>query len=127
MTFEEVEAIAVSGSVAKPLWKEVPRFREFRRAGIEVWHAKDLDLAMWISSQLRLAALRRARDLALRRGCESGKVQAPLIVALVFCLNDRFEALRNEARRPLAAQSDTCGGKHCLRGPAATGCLGGGV
>ena len=30
-TFQEVVAIAVIGSVAKPLWKEVPRFREFRR------------------------------------------------------------------------------------------------
>jgi hypothetical protein len=74
MAFEEVEAIAVIGSVAKPLWKEVPRFREFRRAGIEVWHeCKDLDLAIWISSQLKLDALRRARDSALRRGYESGK------------------------------------------------------
>lgn len=74
MTFEEVEAIAVIGSVAKSLWKEVPRFREFRRAGIEVWHeCKDLDLAVWISSQLRLDALRRARDSALRRGYESGE------------------------------------------------------
>lgn len=74
MTFEEVEAIAVIGSVAKPLWKEIPRFREFRRAGIEVWHeCKDLDLAVWISSQLRLGALRRARDFALREGYESGK------------------------------------------------------
>lgn len=72
MTFEEVEAIAVIGSMAKSLWKEVPRFREFRRAGIEVWHeCKDLDLAVWISSQLRLDALRRARDSALRRGYES--------------------------------------------------------
>ncbi|HET9132601.1 MAG TPA: hypothetical protein VFO86_16730, partial [Terriglobia bacterium] len=34
MAFEEVEAIAVIGSVAKSLWKEVPRFSEFRRAGI---------------------------------------------------------------------------------------------
>ena len=74
MTFEEVEAIAVIGSVAKPLWKEVPRFREFRCAGIEVWHeCKDLDLAVWLSSQLRLGALRRARDAALRRGHQSGK------------------------------------------------------
>ena len=73
MTFDEVEAIAVIGSVAKPLWMEVPRFREFRRAGIEVWHeCRDLDLAVWISSQLRLGALRRARDMALRRGYESG-------------------------------------------------------
>jgi hypothetical protein len=72
MTFEEVEAIAVIGSVAKPLWKEVPRFREFRDAGIEVWHeCKDLDLAVWIWSQHRLDALRRARDRALREGYES--------------------------------------------------------
>lgn len=74
MRFEEVEAIAVIGSVAKPLWKEVPRFREYRRTGIEVWHeCKDLDLAIWVSSQLRLDALRRARDTALRRAYESGK------------------------------------------------------
>ena len=62
MGFEEVEAVAVIGSVAKSLWKEIPRFREFRRERIEVWHeCKDLDLAVWISSQLRLEALRRAR------------------------------------------------------------------
>lgn len=74
MTFAEVEAIAVIGSVAKPLWKEVPRFREYRRAGIEVWHeCKDLDLAVWISSQFRLDALRRARDSALHRGYADGK------------------------------------------------------
>jgi hypothetical protein len=73
MVFEEVEAIAVIGSVAKALWKEVPRFSEFRRAGIEVWHeCKDLDLAVWISSQHRLGALRKARDQALREACEAG-------------------------------------------------------
>jgi hypothetical protein len=74
MTFEEVEAIAVIGSVAKSLWKEVPRFSKFRRAGIEVWHeCKDLDLAVWILSHHRLGALRRARDAALRKGYESGR------------------------------------------------------
>jgi hypothetical protein len=73
MIFEEVDAVAVIGSVAKPLWKEVPRFREFRRAGIEIWHeCKDVDLAVWISSQHRLDVLRRARDLALRDAYESG-------------------------------------------------------
>lgn len=47
MTFAEVRAVSVIGSVAKPLWKEVPRFREFRRAGIEIWHeCHDLDLAL---------------------------------------------------------------------------------
>ena len=73
MPFEEVEAVAVIGSVAKPLWKEVPRFRAFRRAGIEVWHeCKDVNLAVWISSQHRLDAVRRARDVALRKAYESG-------------------------------------------------------
>src|SRR5215831_15362643 len=73
MTFEEVEAVAVIGSVAKPLWKEVPRFSEFRRAGIEVWHeCRDLDLAVWISSQDRLGELRRARDAALRQAYDAG-------------------------------------------------------
>src|SRR5215510_6021731 len=73
MTFEEVQAVAVIGSVAKPLWKEVPRFREFRRAGIEVWHeCGDLDLALWIDSQHRLEELRRAIDRALRKAYEEG-------------------------------------------------------
>lgn len=40
MAFPEIEAIAVIGSVAKPLWKEVPRFSEFRRARVEVWHER---------------------------------------------------------------------------------------
>lgn len=67
MKFPEVEAIAVIGSVAKPLWKEIPRFSEFRRAGIEVWHeCKDLDLALWLASQGRLDELRRAEVRALR-------------------------------------------------------------
>lgn len=71
MAFPEVQAVAVIGSVAKRLWKEVPRFSEFRRAGVEVWHeCKDLDLAVWIASQDRLAELRRARDLALRNAFE---------------------------------------------------------
>ena len=72
-SFPEVDAIAVVGSVAKPLWKEVPRFREFRREGIEVWReCGDLDLAVWISSQHRLEFLRRAASLALRRAFETG-------------------------------------------------------
>jgi hypothetical protein len=34
--FAEVRAVAVIGSVAAALWKEVPRFREFRRERVEV-------------------------------------------------------------------------------------------
>ncbi|MFD2234231.1 hypothetical protein [Phaeospirillum tilakii] len=69
----EVSAIALIGSVAKPLWKEVPRFQPFRRQGVELWHeCTDLDLAVWLDHQECLGQLRRARDLALRRAYESG-------------------------------------------------------
>src|SRR5947209_3498372 len=71
--FPEVQAIAVIGSVAKSLWKEVPRCREFREQRIEIWHeCGDLDLALWINSQHRLGELRRARDRALRKAYEAG-------------------------------------------------------
>jgi hypothetical protein len=71
--FDEIEAVAVIGSVARPLYKELPRFPAFRRAGIEVWHeCKDLDLAVWISSQHRLEALRYAAYRALRFAFERG-------------------------------------------------------
>src|SRR3979411_1637683 len=80
MAFAEVRAVAVIGSGAQGPseggsafcgvgWagKEVPRFSEFRRAGIEVWHeCGDLDLALWLDSQERLNQLRRATSRALR-------------------------------------------------------------
>jgi hypothetical protein len=73
MSFPEVAAIAVTGSVAKLLWKEVPRFREFRRKGLEVWHeCGDLDLVLWLESQDRLDGLRRRASGALREAYEAG-------------------------------------------------------
>ncbi|MEI4233234.1 MULTISPECIES: hypothetical protein [Roseovarius] len=67
-TFPEVMTIAVIGSVAKPLWKEVPRFAPYRRRGIPLWHeCKDLDLALWLDDLTNLGALRRAKAAALRR------------------------------------------------------------
>jgi hypothetical protein len=71
--FDEVEAIAVIGSTAKALWKEVPRFSDFRKARIEVWHeCHDVDLAVWIRSRRRLDELRRASHSALRKAYEAG-------------------------------------------------------
>jgi hypothetical protein len=71
--FPEVQAVAVIGSVANALWKEIPRFREFRQQRIEVWHeCGDLDLALWIDSLHRLGELRRKRDRALREAYEAG-------------------------------------------------------
>src|SRR5271154_4567821 len=71
--FAEVEAVAVIGSVAKRLWKEVPRFREFRREGVEVWHeCRDLDLALWLDSQSRLGRLGRGGASNPRRAPAGG-------------------------------------------------------
>lgn len=67
-SFPQVVAIAVIGSVAKPLWKEVPRFAPYRRRGIPLWHeCKDLDLALWIDGPTGLGELRRAMATALRK------------------------------------------------------------
>lgn len=73
MTFPEVQAVAVIGSLARPLRKEIPRFHEFRRRRIELWHeCRDLDLALWLDSQDRLGALRSAGVYALREAYRSG-------------------------------------------------------
>jgi len=62
----EVEKVALFGSVARPLEKEVPRFRKFRRARIAISHeCKDVDLAVWVSGAGRLKALQKARSRAL--------------------------------------------------------------
>jgi len=64
----EVSRVVLFGSVAVPLKKEVPRFREYRRAGIEVWHeTQDLDLAVWLSDLAQLPALKKAAAQALNR------------------------------------------------------------
>jgi hypothetical protein len=71
--FAEVRAVAVIGSVAQKLWKEIPRFSEFRRARIEVWHeCSDLDLAVWLDSQDRLDQMRRALAKSLTVAFEAG-------------------------------------------------------
>jgi len=65
--FPEVASIALIGSAAMDPWKEVPRFRNYRRARIELWHeCKDLDLALWLTDLGSLNELRRAKNRALR-------------------------------------------------------------
>jgi len=62
----EVMRVVLIGSVAVPLRKEMPRFREYRRAGVAIWHeCADVDLAVWLSRLDRLNELRRARSRAL--------------------------------------------------------------
>ena len=65
--FAEVVAIALIGSVARPLWKEVPRFWPYQQRRIELWHeCKDVDLAIWLDDLSRLGEIRRARSLAIK-------------------------------------------------------------
>ncbi len=61
-----VERVVFFGSVARPLRREVPRFRRFRRAGVALWHeCKDVDLAVWLSDVSELKSLQKARGNAL--------------------------------------------------------------
>ena len=61
-----VDRVALFGSVALPLRKEVPRFKRFHRARVAVWHeCKDVDLAVWLTDVSNLKMLQRARGQAL--------------------------------------------------------------
>jgi len=61
-----IQKVVLLGSVAVPLKKEVPRFREFKREGVEVFHeCKDIDLAVWLSDLGVLRVLQKARSSAL--------------------------------------------------------------
>jgi hypothetical protein len=93
-THPEVLAVALIGSVARAPWKEVPRFADYRRAGIEIWHeCKDVDLALRLADLVNLDALRRAKDIALRELHESGGPGVASHQADVFVLDagsDRY-------------------------------------
>jgi predicted nucleotidyltransferase len=65
VSFGEVRAVKLFGSVARPLAREVPRFQPFRRLGIEILReCSDVDLAVWLDRLDNLSALNRARNLA---------------------------------------------------------------
>lgn len=61
-----VERVVLLGSAAQPLRREVPRFRKFRRARVELWHeCKDVDLAVWVKDPSQLGGLRQALGRAV--------------------------------------------------------------
>jgi hypothetical protein len=62
----EVRAVALFGSLARPLVREVLRFQPFKRRRIEILHeCGDIDLAIAIDRLDHLAALNRARSRAV--------------------------------------------------------------
>jgi hypothetical protein len=92
--FPEVEKIALFGSAARPLLREVPRFQPYRRFGIELLHeCQDVDLAVWLSRTDRLHDLGRARSQAVSRlhaRTGSGVAHHQLDVFLLACEDGRY-------------------------------------
>jgi hypothetical protein len=78
--FDEVLAVALFGSVASSLWKEVPRFSCYRRAGIALWHECAVaDIAVWLSRLDRLREMRRRVNRALLVILEESGLGCPSI------------------------------------------------
>lgn len=111
-----VLAVALIGSLARPPWKEVPRFRPYRRAGIRLWHeCKDVDLAIWLTCLDDLNGLRRMKDRALRTLFEQERLGVANHQIDTFI----FEPVTNRYLGRL------CGFNQCPRGKAecrAPGC-----
>ena len=62
----EVQRVAAFGAVSRPLKKEIPRFREYRRRRIEILHeCADLDVALWLTSPDQLRDLKKALNRGL--------------------------------------------------------------
>src|SRR5207248_5416063 len=62
----EVQKVVLFGSVASPLRKEVPRFKQFRKYGVEIYHeCVDVDIAVWLTSLDKLKELQRTRGRAM--------------------------------------------------------------
>ena len=83
----EVEAIALIGSVARPLRREVPRFAPYRQLRLPIAHdCKDVDLAAWVSRVDGLDELRRARAVPATRLSPSAAMGRR-------CMKSRFSCL----------------------------------
>ena len=91
----EVEAVVLIGSVARPLWREVPRFQPFRSWDVSVWHeCKDVDLAVWLARLDRLQTLNRARSMALHRLFEEKQIGVAHHQVEIFILQGEVNAYR---------------------------------
>jgi hypothetical protein len=89
----EVRRVVLFGSVAWPLEKEVPRFREFRRRGIPIFHeCRDADLAVWMVGLDRLKALYKARGMALAMLFQEQGIGVPheQVEVFIFDASDRY-------------------------------------
>jgi hypothetical protein len=61
-----VQRVVLFGSAARPLTWSVPRWRKYRRYGLEIaYHCDDVDLAVWVDDLTCLPALQRARNVTV--------------------------------------------------------------
>ena len=106
----EVEAVALIGSVARPLWREVPRFQPFRYWDIPIWHeCKDVDLAVWLDRLDRLQTLNRARSLALHQLFKEKQIGVAHHQVEIFILQGEGERLSRPALLLLAVPEGQAG------------------
>lgn len=86
-SMDVVQKIALIGSVAKPLKKEIPRFQEYKKAGIAVWHeCKDVDLAVWVNSLNNLESIRKAKVQGLKVATQEKKLRTASHQVEVFIM-----------------------------------------
>ncbi len=89
-----VHRVVLFGSAALPLGREVPRWRKYRRLGLEIaHHCKDVDLAVWVDDLSCLRALQRARNVTVNeyyRATNFGIAQHQIEVFLLEQGTDRY-------------------------------------
>jgi hypothetical protein len=109
----EVAKVAAFGAVSQPLETEVPRFRKFRRHGIEILHeCADLDLAVWLNDLSRLQAVKKAmaRGLMLTHDTPYGGVAHHQVDVHVF----DFASSKYRGRLCIFGQCPKPGKRECL-------------
>ena len=63
----DVQKVLLFGSVALPLWKEVPRFARLRSRQMKVFHeCNNIDLAVWVTSSEIAPDIRRAHAATVK-------------------------------------------------------------
>jgi hypothetical protein len=91
----EVETVALIGSVARPLRREVPRFQPFRQWDVPIWHeCKDVDLAVRLNRLDRLQTLSRARRMALQHLFEQRRIGVAHHQVEIFVLQGEANTYR---------------------------------
>lgn len=108
----EVVRVALFGSVAESLKKEIPCFTKFRRNRVRVWHeCNDVDLAVWTTDLTGLKNFQRARGCALNRLLAERDIDVPHFQVDVHILEpgtDRYRGRLCDYGECPKARKDEC-------------------